>query len=377
MTNSTLYQFLSYYPWVCILLCVYTILLCGISFVRLLADFLNYFSRKDQFHFSYLVKFGLAGGAACRYYDLYSDKDSTLPLILVDPAQATLSILFSLCLPVVVLVVVDILFSKFGAQEKSLSANEVLLEKLRDLFGRLAKERDPATLKRISKKNNNHAALIIESDKPTSRLIKRSLEMERFNVIEAEIGAEGLSLAASLYPELIILNSELEDMDGLLVLRRLREWTLAPIIILTDRKIEKTDKSDKGEDYYLTKRFRVEELTELIHVILRHLRHRDERRNLSVYQNSDFTLNCASRTLIVRRKEVRLTPHEYHILTFLISHGGRVVTKKMINSEFWGRHIDEDGLKRYIHQLRQKIEYDPIMPKYILSEPGEGYRLEC
>jgi two-component system, OmpR family, KDP operon response regulator KdpE len=310
------------------------------------------------------------------YYDLYSDKDSTLPLILVDPAQATLSILFSLCLPVVVLVVVDILFSKFGPQEKSLSANEVLLEKLRDLFGGLTKERDPAALKKISKKNNNHAALIIENDKPTSRLIKRSLEIERFNVIETESGTEGLSFAASLYPELIVLDSELEDMDGLQVLRRLREWTLAPIIILTDRPIEKTAKPNTGEDYYLTKRFRVEELMELIHVILRHLRHRDERRNLSIYQNSDFTLNCASRTLMVRRKEVHLTPHEYHILTFLISHGGRAVTKKMINSEFWGHHIDEDGLERYIYQLRKKIEYDPIVPKYILNEPGEGYRLE-
>jgi two-component system KDP operon response regulator KdpE len=165
-------------------------------------------------------------------------------------------------------------------------------------------------------------------------------------------------------------------MDGLQVLRRLREWTQAPIIVLTDRILEKTDNPNTGADYYLTRRFRVEELTELIQVILRHLHHMDQRRDLSHYQTSDFTLDCASRTLTVRKKEVHLTPHEYHILTFLISHGGRVVNLKMVNSEFWGRHIEEEGLKRYLHQLRLKIEYDPVEPRYVLDEPGGGYRLE-
>jgi hypothetical protein len=175
----------------------YAILLCGISFVRGLANFLNHFSRKDQFHFSYLVKFGLACGAACRYYNLYSDKDSILPLILVDPAQATLLIVFSLCLPILVLVVVDILFSRLNRREMLLSANEIVLGKLKDLFGVLTTESNLAALKKIYKNKNDHTALVIENDEPASRLIKRSLEMEHFNVIEVGNGTESLF---SLHP---------------------------------------------------------------------------------------------------------------------------------------------------------------------------------
>jgi len=165
-------------------------------------------------------------------------------------------------------------------------------------------------------------------------------------------------------------------MDGWLVLRRLREWTQAPIIILTDQTHERILKHDTGADYYLTKHFKTKELMDLMRVVLLNIRQKSQRGNISVYQNSDFQLDRESRVLTVRRKEVHLTPHEYHLVSFLISHAGRIVTQKMIKSEFWGKHMDEDALKRYIHQLRNKIEYDPVEPRYILTEAGEGYRLE-
>jgi len=377
MTNSTLYHFLSYYPLVCVLFCGYALVVCGVSFIKGLANLMNQYLGNDTFRFHYFLKFLLAGAVVGRYYSIYCDKDSTLALILADPFQATLSMAFSLFLPVAFLLAADFILYRVGPPEMAApeSEGEPLLEKLKDMVDDLIKPKTLEALKQFSKRKNQHIALVIENQKSFRRLIKRSLEKDHFNVIEAEDGAKGLSLASALYPDLIILDSELPDMDGLLALHRLREWTLVPMIVLTDRATEKSEKTT-GEDYYLTRHFKENELTELIQVVLRHVHHINQRGDTSIYQNSDFKLDRATRTLTVRRKETHLTPHQYHVLSFLISHAGRVVTKKMVNSEFWGRHMDEESLARYIHQLRQKIEYDPVEPRYILNEPGDGYRLE-
>lgn len=378
MSNSTAYHFLSYYPLACVLLCGYAVVLGGISFFKGLANLLKTLFANDRFHFYYFVKFIIAGAVVCRYYSLYDNKDSTLPLILADPAQASLAMVFSLCLPLTLLMAADSILSKIGPPEMLIPKieNNTVIEKLKDIFDDLTHRNTPAVLKKIAKKNNNPLALIIENGKPTRQLVKRSLESENFNVIYAESGGEGLSLAAALYPDFILLDSKLPDMDGWLVLSSLREWTQAPVIILTDQTHERIQKHDTGADYYLTRRFKTKELKDLIGVALLQLRQKSQRGDVSVYHNSDLKLDRASRVLTVRRKEVHLTPHEYHLLSFLISHAGRVVTPKMIKSEFWGKHMDEDALKRCVHQLRNKIEYDPVEPRYILNEPGEGYRLE-
>jgi len=378
MSNSTAYHFLSYYPLACILLCGYAVVLGGISFFKGLADLLKALFGNDRFYFNYFVKFLIAGAVVCRYYSLYDDKNSTLPLILADPAQASFAMAFSLFLPLALLMTADFILSRLSPPEMAIPQNEndTLVEKMKDVFDNFTYRKNPQALKKFAKKNNNPLALIIENGKPTRRLVKRRLESENFNVIYAESGEEGLSLAAALYPDFILLDSKLPDMDGWLVLSRLREWTQAPVIILTDQTHERIQKHDTGADYYLTKRFKTKELMDLLRVVLLDLRQKSQRGDVSVYQNSEFQLDRESRVLTVRRKEVHLTPHEYHILSFLISHAGRVVTQKMVKSEFWGKHMDEDALKRYVHQLRNKIEYDPVEPRYILNEPGEGYRLQ-
>ncbi len=378
MSNSTSYHFLSYYPLACVLLCGYAVVLGGISFLKGLANLFNYYLGNDRFRLNYFVKFIISGAVVCRYYSLYCDKDSTLPLILADPAQASLAMIFSLCLPLAILMAADFILSRVGPPEMVIPRNEndTLVEKVKDILDDLTYRKNPEALRKIAKKNNNHFALVIESGKPMRRLVKRSLESESFNVIYAESGAEGLSLAAALYPDFILLDSKLPDMDGWLVLSRLREWTQVPVIILTDQTHERILKHDTGADYYLTKHFKTKELMDLLRVVLLHLRQKGQQGEASVYQNSDFQLDRESRILTVRGKEVRLTPHEHHLLSFLTSHAGRIVTLKMIKSEFWGKHMDEDALKRFVHQLRNKIEYDPVEPRYILTDPGEGYRLE-
>jgi two-component system KDP operon response regulator KdpE len=278
----------------------------------------------------------------------------------------------------VILIVSGIVLSKMSPKEKPLIENWLFKEKIEKQFGLWMKKLKPKTSNKVTRKAGQNLALIIEGEKTTRQLIRRCLESERFMVIEAENGAEGLLLAALNYPEVILLDSELPDMEGSLVLNRFREWTQTPVIILTadSNGDENLERQNTDHNYYLTKPFAAGELKNLMSVVLRHLHHNNERKNESVFETPIFKLDRGTRVLTVRKKEVHLTPHEHHLLTFLINHAGQVVTLKMVNHEFWGRHIDEDGLRHYIHQLRYKIEYDPVMPKYILTEPGLGYRLK-
>ncbi len=222
--------------------------------------------------------------------------------------------------------------------------------------------------------------LVIEDEKPIRHFLKSYLESHEFKVIEAVNAEEGLALAASHKPDLILLDLGLPDKDGFFVLGRLREWTQAPVIILTARgdEGEKVKGLDAGADDYLAKPFSVEELMARIRVSLRHLQRAKQPGEDPVFETPDFKVDLSARQVTVHKKEVHLTPNEYNLLALLIRFAGKVVTQKQILNEIWGTAVDDQGgsLRIYIHQLRHKLESDPALPKYLLTEPGVGYRLK-
>ncbi|HJT24377.1 MAG TPA: response regulator [bacterium] len=228
----------------------------------------------------------------------------------------------------------------------------------------------------------NPTVLMIEDELPIRRFLKPSLQSHDFKVLEAVTGTEGLALATSHNPDIILLDLGLPDMDGLEVLKRLREWTPTPIIVITarDKEKDKIAGLDAGADDYLTKPFDVGELLARIRVALRHAqRVKQGGKQDPVFETPDFKVDLSARVVTVRGKEVHLTPNEYDLLAFLIRHAGKVVTQKQILQEVWGPASGDQVqyLRIYVYQLRQKIEADPDRPRYILTESGVGYRLKA
>ena len=224
--------------------------------------------------------------------------------------------------------------------------------------------------------------LLIEDEQAILRFLRPTLQSHDFKVVEALTGTEGLALAASHNPDLVLLDLGLPDMDGLEVLKRLREWSATPILIITARGKgkDKIAGLDAGADDYLTKPFDVGELLARIRVALRHSqRLKQGVRQEPVFETPDFKVDLSSRVVSVRGKEVHLTPNEYDLLALLIRHAGKVETQKQILQEVWGPASADQTqyLRIYVYQLRRKIESDPDRPKYILTESGVGYRLKA
>lgn len=220
--------------------------------------------------------------------------------------------------------------------------------------------------------------LVVDDELQIRRFLRISLEANGYRVFEASNGHDALQEAARLRPELIILDMGLPDIEGLEVLTRLREWSAAPVIILSvrDGDRDKVAALDAGADDYLTKPFSLEELMARMRVAQRHAQPGPG--------NSEFTcgsvvVDLAHRQVTKAGEAVRLTPTEYALLRLLIQHAGRVLTHKQILKEVWGpEYVDETHyLRVYFAQLRQKLEDDPALPRLILTEPGVGYRLVC
>ncbi len=218
--------------------------------------------------------------------------------------------------------------------------------------------------------------LVIDDEAPIRRFLKISLEAEGYDYLEAESGQAGLTMAASHRPDLIILDLGLPDFDGLTILKRVREWSGTPIIILTvkDAESEKVTLLDAGADDYLTKPFSVPELIARIRVALRHAQPQDPD---VVHRFGNLEVDLSKRTVTRDGSAVKLTATEYAILRILVKHSGRVVTQSHLLREIWGAHAVEQTqyLRVYIGQLRKKLEDDPSRPKLILTEPAVGYRL--
>jgi two-component system KDP operon response regulator KdpE len=190
-------------------------------------------------------------------------------------------------------------------------------------------------------------------------------------------GNEGLALAAASRPDIIILDLGLPDMDGIEVCRRLREWTDTPIIVLSVRESErdKVRALDAGADDYLTKPFGIEELLARVRVALRHHAHEGSPKT-PVIKAGSIAIDLARHLVTKDEAEVKLTSTEFNLLAYLASHADRVLTHESILTQVWGSDYSAqvEYLRVYMRQLRKKLEDDPHRPKYILNEPGVGYR---
>ncbi len=220
--------------------------------------------------------------------------------------------------------------------------------------------------------------LVIDDEPQILRAIRTILTEKQFRVSVANRGEEGLTLAATTEPDLIILDLGLPDMDGVEVCSRLREWTETPIIILSvrDSERDKVAALDMGADDYLTKPFGIEELLARVRVALRHAGSRKKEEQSKVVKAGPITIDLVWHIVKRGEEEVKLTGIEYKLLAYLASNHHRVLTHQSILSHVWGPEDADhtEYLRVYMRQLRKKLEADPDRPQYILTEPGIGYR---
>jgi two-component system KDP operon response regulator KdpE len=218
-------------------------------------------------------------------------------------------------------------------------------------------------------------ALIIDDEVQIRRLLRVALEGENYQVREAENGQQGLIEIANHKPAVVLLDLGLPDLDGLTVLKRLREWSEAPVVVLTvrDDVHEKVAALDCGADDYVTKPFSTPELLARLRAAQRKTRPEDE---VAVFKRGDLIVDLASRVVARSGHEIKLTGTEYALLRLFVRHPGRVLTHRYILREIWGPKSEEHRqyLRVYVTHLRQKIESDPTKPSLIKTAPGIGYR---
>lgn len=219
--------------------------------------------------------------------------------------------------------------------------------------------------------------LVVDDEPQIRRFLKPSLAAQGYEMIEAASGAEALARAADASPQVILLDLGLPDMDGIAVIRALREWTETPIVVLSVRSREgdKVAALDAGADDYVEKPFAMGELLARLRAALRHrLRQAGE---VPVFRSGDLTVDLARREVTKGVEAVKLSPKEYDLLRLLVQHAGKVVTQRQLLERVWGpAHLeDTQYLRVYIGQLRQKLGDDATHPALILTEPGVGYRL--
>ncbi|MGD1018171.1 MAG: response regulator [Verrucomicrobiia bacterium] len=222
---------------------------------------------------------------------------------------------------------------------------------------------------------SSYTALVIDDERPLRRLLRVLLEVQGYQVCEAETGDLGLQLAASRRPDVILLDLGLPDMDGLKVLKRLREWSRTPVLVLTvrDREADKVAALDNGADDYVTKPFGTDELLARLRALRRHSPEAFEE---PMYVHGDLTIDMSARNVTVQDSEVHLTATEYALLHELVRHAGKVVLQKQLLRAVWGPDAESQlqYLRVYITHLRKKLE-TPDSGRLIETQPGIGYRL--
>lgn len=227
---------------------------------------------------------------------------------------------------------------------------------------------------------NNRRILVVEDDNQIRNFIGFALEQEGFLHVTASTGQTALSLLVSESIDILLLDLGLPDLDGMEIIKRVREWSEIPIIVVSarDQDREKAAALDLGADDYLTKPFSATELMARIRVALRHLNKQgNSERLLSQLQIGDLRMDFEKRLVYLENHEVHVTPMEYTLLTLFFKNAGKVLTTRQILKEVWGIGYGNDtqALRTLMAGLRRKIEKNPANPRYIITEIGVGYRL--
>lgn len=221
--------------------------------------------------------------------------------------------------------------------------------------------------------------LLIEDEPQMRRFLRAALGGYDYRLVEAPTAREGLAQAAGRNPDVILLDLGLPDADGIDLTRRLREWSTTPIVVISarGREQDKIAALDAGADDYLTKPFGVGELLARLRVALRHAARTGDATADAVFAVGDLRVDLAARRVFMAKAEIHLTPTEYKLLTTLVRHAGKVLTHGQLLREVWGPNAvaHTHYVRVYMAQLRHKLEPDPNRPRYLLTEPGVGYRL--
>jgi two-component system KDP operon response regulator KdpE len=221
--------------------------------------------------------------------------------------------------------------------------------------------------------------VLIEDEPQIRRFLRATLTGQGYRLYEAASGADGIVEVGSRQPDVIIVDLGLPDMDGVDVIRRVREWTDVPIIVLSARGQErdKVTALDTGADDYVSKPFSAGELLARIRVALRHRVGASHEADGATFKVGDLQVDLLHRKVQIGDKEIRLTPIEYKLLTTLVRYAGKVVTHQQLLREVWGPSHTEQAhyVRVYMAHLRHKLEAEPARPRYLLTELGVGYRL--
>lgn len=220
--------------------------------------------------------------------------------------------------------------------------------------------------------------LVVDDEQAMRRFLRTSLASNGYRIVETETGEEAITQAAAYNPDLVLLDLGLPDVDGLAVIRRVREWSKVPVVVISarDREQDKIDALDLGADDYVTKPFGTGELLARIRVALRHAGDVAGPNEPSLVVG-ELRLDVEARRVFVKDREVHLTPIEYKLFSVLMKNAGKVLTHRQLLKDVWGpTHVDQTQyLRVYMVQLRHKLEEQPARPKYLVTEPGVGYRL--
>ena len=218
--------------------------------------------------------------------------------------------------------------------------------------------------------------LVIEDEIQMRRLLRVSLERNGYRVVEAPTGEEGIGEAARCNPDTVLLDLGLPDMDGLQVLKRLREWSQVPVLVVSVRghEDEKILALDSGANDYVTKPFSTGELLARVRAAQRYAQ---PPAKTEIFRSGGLSVDLTTRTVKAKGRKIKLTATEYSLLNMFVRHAGKVLTHGQILREIWGpEEVDKTGyLRVYMAYLREKLEANPAEPELLITEPGVGYRL--
>ncbi|MEV7288397.1 response regulator transcription factor [Streptomyces sp. NPDC093252] len=222
--------------------------------------------------------------------------------------------------------------------------------------------------------------LVVEDDPQLVRALVINMRARRYGVDSATDGATALRLAAARQPDVVMLDLGLPDMDGVEVIRALRGWSRVPILVLSARQAsdEKVAALDAGADDYVTKPFSMDELMARLRAAVRRTDDTVPAPGATVVTTADFTIDLLAKRAVRDGRDIRLTPTEWHLLELLVTRPGRLVSQTFLLQEVWGmsQRNKSNYLRVYMAQLRRKLESDPSHPRYLVTEPGMGYRFE-